>query len=401
MERTLQRAESSSARRGAGGPVRTAAWTNPRIARVALGIRDLLFHQEVMDFLSREPRVDVVAAHSEAQPLLRQAAASSPDILVACPRMIRELRHPSASERPPATLVVAGEMTVPVLRDAIDAAAAGVYAWPDERAELVDAILRGLRSGREDPIDRALVVAVTGARGGVGTTFVSTHLAAAFCDLGRRAVLADLDAGFAGVTVALGLQPTEPLRTVADLLPVVGELSPSHVEDALFEHPRGFKVLLAPSDSRAGRDIPPGLYRGCIALLAGDTDVVVLHLPRMLDDVARVAIDLADLTLLVFGPDLFSLYGGRRLTAALGLSGGERIRPVLNHPRSPEVSTSDVERVLGTPPFARIRHDAAVPRAQANGELLRTKARRAATDIRRLAGLLWDARPAVTVDEEA
>jgi pilus assembly protein CpaE len=219
----------------------------------------------------------------------------------------------------------------------------------------------------------------------VGATFLSTHLAAALADRGLPTVLVDLDAAFSDVTAALGIEPGAAVRTIADLLPVIDELSPDHVEQVLVRHERGFAVLLGPP-SDAADEVPAGLFSACVALLAGAYREVVLHIPRSMDTVARTGIEIADERFLVVALDLLSLYGARRAVGGLGLDrGGRSWRVLVNRARRGEVAPSDVERVLGRRPDATVRFDSAVPRVQNRGELLRAKSGRAWKDVARLA----------------
>src|SRR5712691_1638880 len=109
--------------------------------RVLVGIRDVVFHQEVLDHLERDPRFEVVGAVARPGALLQGIRGLIPDVTVACPVMVREVSHPSVG-RTDNLLVVAEEMTVPVLREAIEAGAHGVFTWPEERDELSEEILR-------------------------------------------------------------------------------------------------------------------------------------------------------------------------------------------------------------------------------------------------------------------
>jgi pilus assembly protein CpaE len=356
-------------------------------ARVVIGIKDLAFHQEVQDFVVRDSRVDVVGAVFTADRLVPLLVSNAPDACVVCPVVGRELRHPSLGTARPALVIVAQEMTVPVLRDALDAAASAVLAWPEERAELSRLIVGAARS-RSTSQSHGRVFAVTGARGGAGATFVATHLAQAFADAGSSTVLVDADRSFADVTAALGVGPNAEVRTIADLIPVAEELSPQHVTDALFRHPRGFSVLLGPPEPGQA-DLRPGLYRGVVALLAGEFEVVVVHVPRVLDEVARAALELADEVALVTTLDLMGLQGARRILNAI-VEGGAlpSTRLVVNRIVRSSVSAKDVERVLRVPPAAAISPDDRVRRARERGELLMPKARGAARDLRRLTRLL-------------
>jgi pilus assembly protein CpaE len=359
-----------------------------RKARVLIAIGDLGFHQEVLDFLERDPRIDVVAAVAQPEAFFRIETKTSPDVVIACPVLTREIQHPAGSAR--RTLLIVGqEMTVSLLRDAIDAGAKGVFSWPEERDELAQAI--SARSDRDEPptSPRGRVVAVFGARGGSGTTFIASHLAAALSDLGRRCVLVDLDACFADVSVALGIAPDQAVRTIADLIPVAAELQHAHVEDALFRHERGFAGLLAPPEAASREEISPGLYGGVVSLLSHSHDVVVVHVPRRLDATARVGLDMADQVFLVVSPDLFSLYAARRAMAAIELRDvNERCRVVLNPLTRGEIRFRDIEQIIGIRPAAAVRFDPAVGRAQGRGELLRGRSHRAWRDVQDVARLV-------------
>jgi pilus assembly protein CpaE len=354
--------------------------------RILIAIRDMGFHQEVLDFFERDPRVDVVGAVMQPDALFRVEQKLSPDVVIACPVLTREVQHPSASGRTRNLLVVGEEMTVPLLRDAIDAAAKAVFAWPEERDELARAI--AVLAGSDDwtSAPRGRVVAVFGPRGGSGTTFIASHLAAAVADQGKRCVLVDLDGCFADVSVALGIAPGQDVRTVADLVAVAGELEPDHVEDALFRHPRGFDVLLAPPEPNQVPHIPRGLYSGAVALLALSHEVVVLHSPRSLDDVARTCLGMADEVLLVVSPDLFSLYSARRAISALGLRAGDgRCQVIVNPHARGDLGLADIEDIVGIRPTATVRFDAAVGRTQDRSELLRARSRGAWRDVQAVA----------------
>ena len=161
-------------------------------SRAVIGIRDLAFHQEVLDWLDRDFHVELVGAAADPERLLSLLKPDQADVVVACPEMAKELAHPSARTQRPRTLVVAQEMTVPVLREAIEIGAFGVFAWPEERSELAREISVARKSSALAGARRAEVVAIFGARGGAGVTFVATQLAAALADREVRCALVDL-----------------------------------------------------------------------------------------------------------------------------------------------------------------------------------------------------------------
>ena len=164
---------------------------------------------------------------------------------------------------------------------------------------------------------------------------------------------------------------------------MVGELGPAHVEDALIRHARGFSVLLAPAEPAP--EVPAGLYRAAVALLAGSFDVVVLHLPRSFQEPTLTGVSMADELALVVAPELFAVYSARRAVSALGLGPDRPYRIVVNPVVRGGIGGGTVARVLGQRPTAGVRFDPAVRRAQERGQLLKPGNRRAARDVSRLA----------------
>ncbi|MDP8956187.1 MAG: AAA family ATPase [Actinomycetota bacterium] len=362
-----------------------------RPAEVVIGIKDLALHQEVLDFLDRDPRLNVAGAVTDPLRLFALLRDVEPDVTLVCPTFVHELRHSSSRVGLVNPVVLAEEMTVPILRDAIAAGAQGVFAWPEEREELTDAIAR-LPSVEHAHAPRGRVVTVHGTRGGVGATFVASHLAAAYADHGFRTVLVDLETGLAGLTLALGIRPDDRPRTVRDLVPVADELSPDHVEDALYRHHRGFAVLLAPPNDAPLSEVPGGLYTGSIALLAGAYDRVIVHVPRSYDAARQGAVAIADEVVLVVGLDPYSIYGATRAIQLFNL--GEtphRCRVVINRAGRSTVRPRDIERFVGVAPTASIRFDAKVRKFQERGELLRRRAGGAFRDVRAISQLLVEA----------
>jgi flagellar biosynthesis protein FlhG len=83
------------------------------------------------------------------------------------------------------------------------------------------------------------VIAVTGGKGGVGKTTVSTNLALSIAAHGREVMLVDADFGLANVDVVLGLHTRYHLGHVLS-----GDCT---LEDAIVTGPRGLQVVPAAS----------------------------------------------------------------------------------------------------------------------------------------------------------
>ena len=371
--------------------------------RAAIAIGDVAFHHEVLDYVGRQPGLEIVASITDggpaSEPWPHRGSLAEADVLLVCPRFGGEAAR--AGGGAPTLLLVAQEMTVPVLRTAIEAGAQGAFCWPEERVDLVDAIRSSAARSAEAARGRGTVIAVLGSRGGAGATFLATHLAAAFADQRHRTVLVDMDHSFGDLTAVLGLLEGD-VHSIQDLVPVADELSPDHVSNALIRHEAGFDVLLArsaaPTEAATGpggssaATAPVGLYAACAALLAGESERVVLHLPRALGELTQIAVRMADQVVLVTGLDLMALYGARRALEAMRSQGwrahcSQDVAVVLNATRRAEVTPAEAERVLGVRPVGRVRSDPSIVAAQSRGRLVHRR-RPAWRDVGRLASRL-------------
>jgi pilus assembly protein CpaE len=339
------------------------------VARIVLALEAPEVAEEVMHFLDRTGRARVVGTAVDAAQLAEAVRQLEPDVVVAGPTLVGSRAGLNGS----GLLVVDTSQSVGTLRRAIRAGATGFYLWPAEREELALAAGRAHAPQNEDRSGDARIVAVYGPRGGAGTTFVATHLAASLAKRDRRCVLVDLDVAFADLTLAIGVPADEQVRTIADLGPLVDELSPRHVEEVLWHHPRGFDVLLAPDAGTALAGSGAHTYRRAIDTAARMCEVVVLHVPRALDDVARAGLDLSDRVLVVLGLDVLSFRDAKRAVAAADLEG--RCSFVVNRAARSTITPRDVERVFGQRPVAVIPADRRVAAAQDRGRLLPVRGR--------------------------
>lgn len=339
------------------------------VARIVLALETPDVAEEVMHFLDRTGRARVVGTAVDASQLAEAVRQLEPDAVVATP----SLAPARGSLNGTALLALDTAQSVSNLRRAIRAGAAGFYLWPAERDELAVAAARVSKPDDQTANAPATIVAVYGSRGGVGATFVATHLAATFAKRKQRCLLVDLDVAFADVTAALGIAPEEPVRTIADLAPLAEELGTRHAEEVLWRHATGFDALLAPRDERLSPRLSAQTYRAAIAALRRAYEVVVLHLPRALDEVSVAGLELSDRVLVVLGLNVLSFRDGKR---AIHLSGVEdKCSFVVNRAGRAEITPRDVDRVFGGTALAVIPADRRAAAAQDHGRLLPIRGR--------------------------
>jgi Flp pilus assembly CpaE family ATPase len=338
------------------------------VARVVLALEAHDVAEEVMHFLDRSGCARVVATAADDRQLNEAVRQLEPDVVIAQPALVDP-----AAVRGAAILALETRESVASLRSAIRIGASGFYLWPGDR----EALATGTAASMVTPAStgrRASVIAVHAARGGAGATFVATHLAAALAHRGATCTLIDADPLYGDVSAAVGA-PVDDVHTFADLLPLVGELTTEHLDEALWTHADGFRVLLAPAPERAaavrGDDV-----RDIVEAAAGGADVVVVHLPRSVDHCAQGGLSVSDRVLEVLSLDVLSFRAATRALEALeplGVRG--RVGFVVNRAARSEITPGDVTRVFGVPPLAVLPFDRAVGRAQDHGRILPARGR--------------------------
>jgi pilus assembly protein CpaE len=346
---------------------------------VVLGLQDPALQEEVLQFLDRLPRVRVVGASPNAAGLGRELRASRADAAVVSPEILREADLDGAT-----VFVVSPRETTEDLRVALRAGARGFFLWPGEREALGHHAERAHRPSPAELDRSGRVVSVYGPRGGAGVTFLATNLAAACAGRNARVTLVDLDPSYGDVASALGVDADDSMASLADLAPVLDELTQEHLDRTLFSHPRGFQALLAPPEP--GRPFPPRGVAVATRALRSSSDVVLLHLPRGLDELTRTALEESDRILVVVSLDVVGLRDARRALAFFGAMGvREACRLVVNRAARGEVVPDDAERVLGQAPDVVIPFDRQVGQALNRGELVAGRASPAARVIATLA----------------
>ncbi|HEU4675399.1 MAG TPA: AAA family ATPase [Motilibacteraceae bacterium] len=194
-----------------------------------------------------------------------------------------------------------------------------------------------------------VLVALAGAKGGVGTSTLTVRLALDAVAAGRRVCLVDLDlqCGDVGQILAIAHH-----RDLTDLVGVVDDTGTA-VDDALFSRADGLRVLLAPPDGERAEEVDAATARSVLGRLKARFDVVVVDCGSVLTEAAAVAVALADEVVVVTTPDVVALRGVRRATQLwerLELRREADVRVLLNRAsRASEVQVDTAGRVVGLP----------------------------------------------------
>jgi pilus assembly protein CpaE len=208
------------------------------------------------------------------------------------------------------------------------------------------------------PAERtAPVVAVMGAKGGVGATFVACQLAAALQAQGERTVIVDLNLPLGDVALHLDVQPTYTLDHVVQ---DTERLDATSLRTALQLHRSGLSILAAPAEVEAAERVGARHVERVLRLLRQEFQWVVLDVSRSWNEASIHALDLADLILLVTLMDVPTLSHARQHLGVLRRlgHGDSKIRLVANrHEKGGAISDRDYTGFLGRVPDLRIPND--------------------------------------------
>jgi pilus assembly protein CpaE len=292
--------------------------------------------------------IEQIAGVLEAVPGLFVAATSleaarAGHVVVAGGEALMTARH---VEQP--LVALASDDPVRAARAALAAGARELIRWPDESDRLPAAILRAAAVDHE-PRGDGVVIAVAGARGGVGTSAVVAMLGASLTDC----LVIDLDSVSAGQRA---FAAAGEIRTLHDLLASLADLSPDALGSALVPHPRGARALHA----RPSGDEPtvPQL-NGLLRAARASARFTLLDCGRGSTKAARMAAHGADLRVIVAADDVASIRGVQQLIE----HGFVRPCIVLRRERRRGISRRDLEAAFGGRIEAVVHTDRRVARA--------------------------------------
>ena len=199
------------------------------------------------------------------------------------------------------------------------------------------------------------VIGILSAKGGVGASLVATNLGCALAGYGQTLLL-DLNPGSGADDLLLDLSPQ---RSWADLLPVVKEISPKHLQLVIAQHPSGLNFMRTPDVWLNDVDWLAAVQ--LLSYLADENEWLLLDMPSGRPTVTQSVISMMDIALIVTTADPPALRAVRRLNNSLPADLGGQTGLVVNQiTRRHPVSPTEIARSLGIPLLAALQPD---PRA--------------------------------------
>jgi secretion/DNA translocation related CpaE-like protein len=197
----------------------------------------------------------------------------------------------------------------------------------------------GTASGYE-----GVVLAVVGGRGGAGASTLAAGLSRVAAASGIVTMLVDADPLGGGIDMVLGREDEPGLRW-PDLASAAGRLSPESLRRAL---PRVGRLTMLSCGRGESLQLPVDAARAVLDAGRRSHELVLVDLPRWVDQVAEHVLSAATLTLLVVPQDVRATAAAGRVAVGVGLFAGD-LRVVARGPSPGRVTGEMVADVLGLP----------------------------------------------------
>ncbi|MBM9504486.1 AAA family ATPase [Actinacidiphila acididurans] len=341
------------------------------VVRVVAGTGDPDAARALLGLLGQLPSVEPAPAVGDSTALLEVLARAGeagldelPEVLIVhdvigpMPALdvIRDvaLRFPSVG-----VVLLTADPSPAMLTAAMNSGARGVASLPlsyDDLGARVDAaatwalgVRRHLTPGRTalPAVAGGTLIAVAGAKGGVGTTVTAVQLALAAHAAGRTTALVDLDLQGGDVASYLDVQFRRSMADLAD----IADVSSRVLADAMYVHESGPALLLAPADGERGEDVTDRSARLVLGALRQRYEVVVVDCGTQITGANAVAVETADTAVLVTTPDVIAVRAAKRMVRLwdrLQIRKPQDTVAVVNRwSKSTEIQPSLIARITG------------------------------------------------------
>jgi pilus assembly protein CpaE len=231
-----------------------------------------------------------------------------------------------------------------------------------------------------------------GAKGGVGTTVLTTNLCTELAAI-HTVLCLDFDFGMGDVASLLDIKPRD---TIADLLPRADRLDERSLTASVAVHKSKVHVLPVPEGiSMFGEANVEELY-AVLNIASKAYHYIFIDCGTYMDEAVSLACQAADTVVMVTTPDVTSVrdaFRRLRLIQAMDVP-KERIRLVVNRQhKNAFVSLADIKQNLGIPVAATVADDPrTVDQAVNEGKLIREVNRKSdvSRDISELVAVLTE-----------
>ncbi|HVZ99416.1 MAG TPA: AAA family ATPase [Caulobacterales bacterium] len=308
----------------------------------------------------------------------RFANQASPNLLIldttmAGPSLLRSLdRLAEVMEEGCKVIILGAVNDITLFRELMARGVSEYIVPPLQPTDLIHTICN-LYVNPEKPFAGRLI-AVIGARGGVGASTIAHNLAWSIAERQESgAMLLDLDLSFG--TAALDFNQ-DPAQDISDALTAPDRADDVFLERITIKHTQRLQMLTAPAKLEQEFELDPSSYEAVIQRIRKTSPFIVLDLPHVWSSWIKQTLYSADDVLIVASPDLASLRNTKNILDLMKATRPYDAAPsvVLNMtgvPKRPEIPFKEFSEALGQEPVASFAFDPALfGMAANNGQMI-------------------------------
>jgi len=363
--------------------------------------------KEIRAALSTDSRAQLLAGGNDAEQVQEEIVRLKPNAAIitlgANPDQAIKLIEKLVTQCPKTAIISAaqnasGELILQSLR-------AGAREFlnlpikPMELKTVFDRISEISVSHVEAPKKRGRMVAVFSSKGGCGTSFIATNLAAA---MSSRTILVDLNLQAGDLPLYLGV---DPKYSIAEIVENRSRLDDALIASFVTQCTPQLSLLAAPKQADSADEIEPEHVFAVLQRLRESFDCVVLDPQHTFDSITLAALDQSDEIILVLSLDIPAIRSTQRSLEIFDRLGYPRkkIRIVVNRwSKQIDLDLRQVEKFLGEPVIGFIPSDyqTTVNSINLGTPLLQSEPNsKIAQEIRRIATKINDGAEAVSEEQ--
>jgi pilus assembly protein CpaE len=311
--------------------------------------------KDIRRALTAEDRVKLLAGGNDADQLYEEIVRLKPDAAIIAlganadnaVRFIEKLN----AECPGTALISAAQDASPdhILKS-LRAGAREFLRIPISAEELRTVLARvselTTQQQVEAPKKKGRMVAVFSSKGGCGTSFIATNLAAATAS---KTVLVDLNLQAGDLPLFLGL---EAKYSIADMVEKRQRLDEALINSLVTPHSTNLSLLAAPREADHADEIEPQHIFEVLQKLREHYDYVVLDPQHTFDSITLAALDQSDEIVLVVTLDIPAIRSTQRALEIFDRLGYPRkkVKIIVNRwSKQIDLDLRQVEKFLGEP----------------------------------------------------
>ena len=318
--------------------------------------------KEIRNALTADGRVLLLAGGNDAEQLYGEIVRLKPSAAIitlgANPEAATKLIQQLATECPSTAIISAAKDASPdFILQSLRAGAREFLRLPistDELRTVIDRISEFFAGQTEAPKKKGRMIAVFSSKGGCGTSFIATNLAAASS---VKTMLVDLNLQAGDLPLFLGV---DPKYSIADVVENRAKLDDALIASFVTPCNPKLSLLAAPREADSADEIEPEHIFEVLQRLRESYEYVVLDPQHTFDAITLAALDQADEIVLVLTLDIPAIQSTQRALEIFDRLGYQRkkVRIVVNRwSKQIDLDLRQVEKFLGEPVIGFVPSD--------------------------------------------